>query len=259
MGMDPLEAEIIREQPKASRLGLDSVLEDLFGLNIRALKSIGMLFRHPARYFDAARDREWLSRFTPSIRIWLGLYAVLAAMRFIYGGETSPMVEQMVAQLEGDAAFADEEFTLDYRQFAVDMYKWLFVLLPFVFLPTYAVVAFLFRSFPGQPGYVLRLRYVFATVIPSTTLIVVTTPALLLPLTTQQMLIMSITIFPLIFLFDYFTAYRGALSERKTGRAGVSLGLTVLLFTAYLFATVAASLPAMLIALAGNITRSTGA
>ncbi len=259
MSIDPLEAEIVKAQPRASRLGFDSVLEDMFGLNIRALKSIGTLFRRPAAYFDAARDRDWLQRFTPSFRIWLGLYALLAAMRFIYGGETSPMVEHMVTQMETEAPFSeDDRFTLDNRQFAVDMYKWLFVLLPFVFLPTYAVVAFLFRSFPGQPGFVLRLRYVFSTVIPSTALIVATTPVLLLPLTVEHMFAMSVMIFPLIFALDMLTAYRGPLSKLDNSRAGVSLGLAVLLSVAYLFATFAASFPAMIIALIANMSPTVG-
>ena len=259
MSMDPIEAEIVREQPKASRLGFDSVLEDLFGLNIRAVKSIGTLFRAPSRYTDAARSRDWLNRFTPSFRIWLGLYALLAGMRFIYGGENSPMVDSLVAQLEADSAFDDlEGLTLDYRQFAVDLYRWMFVLLPFIFIPTYAVVAFLFRSFPGQPGFVLRLRYVFSTVIPSTSIIVAMTPILLLPLSGMQMMLVSSLSFLTIIGLDYVTAYRGALSKMGKSRAGVSFGLTVLLLIAYLFATIAATIPAMIISLISNLSRSVG-
>ncbi len=56
--IDPLEPEIVRAQPRASRIGFDNLLEDVFGLNIRSFKTLGTVIRALARYFSAARDGD---------------------------------------------------------------------------------------------------------------------------------------------------------------------------------------------------------
>ena len=255
MTTDPLEAEIIKAQPKASRLGFDSLLEDVFGLNIRSLKTIGVLFSRPARYFDAARDRNWLGRFTPSFRVWFGLLAVMAFMRFFYGSEDSALIEGMTAQMDAEIAeIPDDSMTFNTRQYAIDTFKWLFVFMPFAFIPVYSAVAFTFRSFGGSPSFVVRLRYVLATVIPSTVLLLAMTPILMFRLTPNQMTVYTVIGLILMFGADYLKAYRGALVDRERGRAGVALGFATLLFVAYFVAMIIAMVPAVILSLANNMS-----
>jgi len=91
-----------QNQPKLNKIGFDNLLEDIFGLNIRALKTIGVMFRKPVDYFKAARTPEWEDKYTPSFRVWFGIMAILVALNFIYNNDKSAMTaayQGMVGQL----------------------------------------------------------------------------------------------------------------------------------------------------------------
>jgi len=48
-------------------LRIDTVAEDIFALNLRGLRSIGVLWRSPKLYFDAARHVDWRESFVAPV------------------------------------------------------------------------------------------------------------------------------------------------------------------------------------------------
>ena len=74
-------------------LRIDTVAEDIFGLNLRGLRSIGVLWRSPKLYFDSARHMNWRDSFTPSIRLWLFFFALLSFFKFWWVGSSDGMIE----------------------------------------------------------------------------------------------------------------------------------------------------------------------
>ena len=167
---DIIEKEIQRAQPRASVLGVDSLMEDIFGLNIRALKSIAVLCWRPARYFDAARDRDWFGRYTPSFRIWLGIFAIVVALRFFYTSEDSPLFDFVLNDMVRD--FVDDPaMTIDAANadaLTKRFINWGLAALPISLAASHALIAVGFRWFGQTTSYLLRLRFVFAVAIPST-------------------------------------------------------------------------------------------
>lgn len=245
------------EKPQASRIGFDSLLEDMFGLNIRGLKSIATTFTKPAEYYRAADHPDWLDRYTPSFRVWFGLLALYSVLRFIYGAEDSPMVEIYTGVFEEAMAAENEpRARLNATQAAQETLKWTFVFFPFALLPFYALLAWIFRAFGHATTFVQRLRYIFATILPSTLLVLLSTFLLILPLTAQHLFFVSIGSFAMILIADGTTAYRGAFSRADDkNRAGLSIVFTLLLFVSYFGASMLAAVPAMSIAVANSLEK----
>lgn len=244
-------------QPRASRLGFDNLLEDIFGLNIRALKTIWTTFSNPKSYFMAADDPDWMDRYTPSFRVWFGLLALYTVLRFIYGAEDSPMVEMYSSMYEEAAASQpNAEIKLDPVKAAQEMLKWTFVFFPFALIPFYALLAWIFKPFETETSFVLRFRYIFATVLPSTFLVLLSTFLMLLPLTTEQFTLITIVSVSIIFVVDWITGYRGTFARTDgKNRAGLSMVFAILLFISYVGASILAAFPASVLSVATSIER----
>lgn len=232
---------------KASLIGLDNLIEDLFGLNAKAFRSIWLSFRAPAKYADAATSADWRGSFTPTVRVWVGLVALYSALRFFYGSEDGTMTQMYVEILE--TAIADNPETpladIDSTLLAQSILKWATVFLPFIMLPLYAVVAFIFRVWPDKPSFVIRFRYVMLTVVPSTAFTALTTVGLIFLSGPWLSGLMTFSIIGIIIL-DWVTAYRGTLNGiSPSSRLGLSFVMTALLIVVFLLGSVLSGIPAV--------------
>ena len=104
-------ASLAEDLTGASKFGSDEFFYDIFGINIKGLKSAWTLIRRPAEYFDAARLPDWGGEHWPSIRIWLGLTGILIALQFLWASESSEMTAmfQNLATTIGDGFSAQLE------------------------------------------------------------------------------------------------------------------------------------------------------
>lgn len=196
-------------------LAIDTVAEDIFGLNLRGLRSIGVLWRCPEAYFDAARHSDWRDSFTPSIRLWLFFFALLSFFKFWWVGSSEGMIE---AYANG---FANAELPLpvgmSYRDVGREA-----VLLVFGILPLFQITATLLLalSFPfwGEPTTAaLRQRYLFAVIVPSSSLMpVFMTVMMFMP--PQYLALFGLGLAALTWTIDFLTGYRGAF--QRVGRGG---------------------------------------
>ncbi|PHR92137.1 MAG: hypothetical protein COA69_09010 [Robiginitomaculum sp.] len=75
-----------KDRLDANTIGFDDFLEDLFGLNIRGLKTLWTSFANPKAYFQACSSPNWHDKFTPSFRLWFTLSALTVFLQFFWGG-----------------------------------------------------------------------------------------------------------------------------------------------------------------------------
>ena len=230
---------------KASLIGLDNLIEDLFGLNAKAFKSIWKSFSTPKTYAIAATDSKWSETFTPTVRVWVGLVAFYSALRFFYGSEDGGMTQMYVEMFEAEIAknpgssFAEVDTTL----LAQSVLKWTFVFFPLIMLPLYGCLAFIFRVWPDKPSFVVRFRYIMLTVLPGTTFTALLTITYVFLQGAMLALIMVISLAGIL-LFDGLTAYRGTLHSVKSGKLCLSIVLSILLVIAFSIGSFAAAIPA---------------
>ncbi len=231
---------------KASFIGLDNLVEDLFGLNAKAFKSIWRSFSAPVEYAKAARFSNWSEAFTPTVRVWVGLVAFYSALRFFYGSEDGAMTQMYVEMFEQTKAEnPDSPFTeLDTTLLAQSVLKWTFVFFPLIMFPIYGMLAFVFRVWPEKPSFVLRFRYIMLTVLPGTALTALLT-ILYIFLDTQLLTVVMLINIVGIVLLDTLTAYRGALyTVQRRHRLGLSIVMAILLFVSFTAGSFLSAIPA---------------
>lgn len=259
--------QLPEQQAKVSKIGFDSLLEDIFGLNIRALKTISILFRKPHDYFLAARTVDWENKFTPSFRVWFGILALLVALNFIYNNDNSTMTkayegamqqlatgfEQAHSESHSETETARRSLEIDTAQAAKDMGKWVMVYYPFAYIPFMALAGILVR-FWGRPlTYVTRLRYLFAIVIPSVTFMFIST-FLVLVVSASFFAWLTALLFLIILALDFMTAYRGPFKDMpQKKRLWRSAAITIILFAVYGLGSVTATIPAMIKTMKDNV------
>lgn len=223
----------------APRVGSDEFFYDIFGINIKGLKSIWTLLKRPAEYFDAARLPDWGGEHWPSIRLWLGLMGILIGLQFIWASESSEMTAmfQTLAILPGDtfnssAGPNDPQLDLsilDRQALGKQGFKrWIFIY-PFFFIAAMCVLAFIFRVWKPAASFVIRLRFIFGIIVPGSVLGLFMT---LLMVNTSGELYRNISfaMFPLMYIIYAVTTYRGPLHAHETGeRVGLSLIIPLLI------------------------------
>ncbi len=231
-------------------LGLNDLMEDFFGLNIRGLKSIFFLFVRPRVYMRAAVRADWAGRYTPSLRLWVSLMAVLYFFQFFWAGETSGTVLLLEQQ------FADRGDVLPAGTSAADLAKaaanWQFTLQPFFAFGFMFIAATLWRGWGQATGFTLRERLLFAVAVPS---LVVSLPTVLLfgLVSAANYVTYGIYFILSVFAMNWLTAYRSlprAMPMR--GRAWRSGATALVIGIAMSFANILAQSIATLIVLGGG-------
>ena len=172
--------------------GWDALLDDLFGLNVRALASMWAILATPRKVFAAARDADWLGKYTPSIRLVFTLIAAMVFLRFLWGGENSALHQMTKSGLTESnvLGYGDmDTFTQDY------LGLWL-VMFPFSYFFVHGLMALLVRIWGKGTRAPVRLRLYFAALLPGLLLGVLSTVAIpLMPALALTALIYALTIF----------------------------------------------------------------
>lgn len=235
------KASFAQDLTGANRVGSDEFFYDIFGVNIKGLKSIWTLIRQPAEYFEAARLPDWGGDHWPSIRIWLGIMGVLVALQFLWASESSEMTamfQNMVMSL-GDgisASAAADGVTLDLsaldrQTLGKQTFKRWVVIYPFFFIGAMCILAFIFRAWKPASSFVIRLRYIFGIIVPASVFGLLTTLAMV-NLSGHLYMIVSFITMPVMLILYALTAYRGPFHSYETGeRIGMSIVVAILIFT----------------------------
>lgn len=218
-------------------VGLDDLIEDLFGMNVRSFKTIWVLFSSPRQYFIAAKTPAWMDKYTPSTRLWLGLMAILIALQFFWASPDAAIMDNLSTTLS--AVFANAAInvgsTADFAAFdmAGELQKAMklnYLIYPFVFIFAFSVFAWLYRAWGEALSFTVRLRYVFAVIVPASVIGLFTT--LMTPFISATQLNLFSVIQTVVILGLYFlTGFRGAYGDMDNGEAfGRSIVLAVGIF-----------------------------
>lgn len=159
----------------ASPRNWDIVAEDLFALNVRAIRAIWASVTAPSKLFAAARDKYWHNRYTPSLRLYFSLVALISALQFFWLGEGSALNElarEMVSQSPEEWGGRDAETATQ------DIFAAFIIVLPFGYALAHILAGLLMRVWGKGTPAVERVRLYFCTLIPGTLLGIASTMAL---------------------------------------------------------------------------------
>lgn len=148
-----------REGAAALQPNFDSFIEDVFGLNVRGLKTLSQLFVGPREVFESARVTDWHSRYTPTLRLTFSIITVFMLLSFFWAAEDGAMYQTILAQLEEAAArkpdMPEPTLVLD-AYFAAYSFAY-----PFVYMILHSVIASLIWFWGPGTRWVARIRLYF--------------------------------------------------------------------------------------------------
>ncbi|MEL7031085.1 MAG: hypothetical protein AAGL97_00185 [Pseudomonadota bacterium] len=226
-------------------LSLDSMAEDLFGLNIRGVQSILTIWRRPRTYFAAAKLPNWGDTFTPAIRLWLSFFALFSALKFWWFGTNAGMVGAFAT------GFADAGVALpdgiSYQDVGAETVLWVFGWIPFVQIISMVLLAMVYNLWGERTTLALRQRYLFAVMIPSASLMpVFLTVMLFVP---QQLITLyGILLALAAFSIDFQAGYRGGFaSVSRRGRLWRAGLLAFILVTINTLTTIAVQIAGIIV------------
>ena len=222
----------MKETLKHHAIKLDDFIDDLFGLNMRGLKSIYIIFAFPKRYFDAARQADWAGIYNPSVRLWLAVVAVTFFLKFLWADPSSATVQSIVLRLQTLEVSLPEGVT--HEMAANTLARWWFAYLPFAHLICLFLLAAIWPFWGTEKTpLALRARYIFATVVPSSVAAIFTWAGVGW-ISVAHFLVYLIGIYVIAFALDLTTLLRGLYGKGQRWRA-------ILLAVALLATSLAAS------------------
>lgn len=233
--MSKEQVEELRKEPPQEP-GFDAVMEDVFELNIRGIRTIGGMIRAPHKVYAAARTKHWHGYYyTPSVRAYISLLAIMLLLRVFWIGEDS----HIVGQIKNGLQTAPEAYRTPAIQ---DIYVDSFLLsLPIAMLICTLMASVLLRTWGKDTNTVTRIRLYFLTVLPGLLLSIFLLIGLeAVPASLYRPLAFGSYI-PVLCI-DAFTAWRGGvMAQTPRGRIGKSLLFASTNLAAGLAATVSAS------------------
>ena len=232
--------------------GWDALLNDLFGLNVRALRSLTASLASPARLFEAARDPDWLGRYTPSIRLVFTLIAVTVFLRFVWADEGSGLYQ---ATREQFAALEDTFSGYDLDALTRDYLNIYLIAFPTAYFFVHALFALMLRVWGKGTPLAVRIRLYFVALLPGL-LLGVSMTVLMATLSFDQVTVLLLPMFALVWAVYAITYFRG-MAQRMT--AGPRLGRSLLTATVLLVADNVGSLVAYVASLSWIIAQNTPA
>lgn len=213
---------------KQITVSIDDLFGDLFGLNIKGMRSIIDLWVRPSDYAKAAEDPDWEERYTPSIRLWLSLAAAGSFLQFLWISENAPIARVFAdgfanAGLQSSSAISLLELG---REAAV----WSYGLMP-ILQTIFLIILALLWGVWGQPTSAgLRVRYLLGIIIPSGSLMLLFLPVLAF-LPPNSMTMVGLVLAVIAAAVDFQTAARGFMAaETRAGRLLRSLAIATMLF-----------------------------
>lgn len=217
---------------KRSDLSLDSIAEDLFGLNIRGLQTIRTVWQSPKSYFAAARTADWQNRFTPSIRLWLSFFAVFSALKFWWFGKNESMVGAFAEGFADAGLILPEGVT--YQDIGAETVLWVFGWVPVIQIVSMVLLSCIYTTWGERTTLALRQRYFFAVVIPSASVMpIFLTGMLFVPqhLLTAYGIVLALAALSIDFQTGYRGAFRNVSPRGRFWRAALLAVIVVIINT----------------------------
>lgn len=196
-------------------MGWNELVEDLVGVNLRGLRTLAAAFTTPAKLFTAARSRDWQGVFfSPSVRVYIFLIAVVVFFQFIWADASSPSVQGMREQLE---SLAEVDPRLDDPELVERVMDLFAVVFPIASLLLTLLASLLVRIWGAGTPLLVRIRLYFVAILPSTLFQLFGTVGLSFVPTSFAGLGLVIALLA-YWAADMITAYRGLAPVHSRGR-----------------------------------------
>ncbi|MEO0467206.1 MAG: hypothetical protein AAF216_11750 [Pseudomonadota bacterium] len=225
---------------KVASISLDSMAEDLLGLNIRGLRSVAALWTRPRDYFAAARTPDWNDRFTPSIRLWLSFFALFSALRFWWLGGSQGMIGAYADGFTQAGLMVPEGMTIE--EIGIEAVFLVFGVVPILQVITMVLLALAWGVWGEKTSITQRQRYLFGVIVPSASLMpIFLTVMMFMP----QSLVTAfgIGLAVVSFFTDFQTGYRGLFTEvSRFGRIWRATLLSAVIVTLNVLTSLAAQI-----------------
>jgi hypothetical protein len=211
-------------------VGLDDFFEDMFGLNMRGLKTLKLSFTNPKVLYEAARSSDWEGKYTPSFRLWFSIIAFIFFLQFFWANPEGAITEnitiqaeQFLTQIKNSGGTIPANVTA--KIIATKYMKWYLWLAPIFSAIFLVCLAIPYRAWGKTTPFVIRQRNIFLTILPSTALsfifIVANTFGGI-----EKILAISLFTSVLTAIIDLITAYRGAFPDKSIWRS-IALALAI--------------------------------
>lgn len=183
--------------------GFDSLVHDVFGLNIRGVRTVWDTTFRPSRTFSAARSADWLGRYTPSIRLVAGLVAIFLLLRFFWEAQDSAIFQGTLAAVTAEIETIISQLPEDQRpppefvaQRALEGTQTLFqnwaIGYPFCYIILHLILACFLRIWGEGTSFVTRLRLYFLPLSTVVALIILFTLGHEFYMTSDNMILLTI-------------------------------------------------------------------
>jgi len=226
------------ETPQLDQIGYDALIGDIFGLNIRGLKSLWISIKNPRAYYRSALSLDWQDKFTPAFRLWFTLIALTFFFQFFWAGANSATIENTMSQIDA-STLPDGVST---RGAALEISKWSFGFLPFTFIFCLFVLAAIFPFWGEKTNFVVRQRKIFITIIPGTLLAIAMTLSFGAIPAAYFWYFLTLS-YAVTFFCDSITAYRGAYSGiSRSGKLWRAISLATATLITSGFASILSSI-----------------
>lgn len=184
--------------------GWSELIEDAFGINLLGLKTLWASIVAPAQLFAASRTIDWEDhKYSPTLRVWLFLIAILMFLQFIWANPDSATGQQMKSAF---AAYRDPRLTAS-ETIELALQRYVFVY-PIILMLFSMMAALLLRIWGSGTTNVTRIRLYFAAIIPGL-LVTLLTSSLTLFISVDDFVMYLGLASTVIFFADFLTTRRG--------------------------------------------------
>ena len=173
--------------PAQQKPDFDSLLADLFGLNIRGAKTLRDLLIRPKQVFNSARVLDWRSQYTPTMRLAFSILTVFSLLSFFWTSENSILYQSLLAQLS--QTLAEDPDAPALRQRVNSTFAAYNFIYPFTYMLIHSLIGAMLFIWGKGTSWVARIRLYFGVISIGIALAVA-----------------SVTVMPFVSL-DYFWLY----------------------------------------------------
>lgn len=227
---------------KINAPGWSELIEDAFGINLLGLQTLWAALAAPAHLFAAARTVDWEDhQYSPTLRVWLFLIAILMFLQFIWANPDSATGQQMTSAF---AAYGDPRLTTkEIIELALQRYVFVY---PVILMLFSMMAALLLRIWGSGATNVVRIRLYFAAIIPGL-LVTLWTSSLTLFISVDDFVIYLSLASAAVFFADFLTARRGLAAFENVGsRTWRAIILAIINLIVYMMASTVAAIIMML-------------
>ena len=148
--------------PAQQKPDFDSLLADLFGLNVRGLKTLYDLFRRPKAVFESARVFDWRGKYTPTLRLAFSILTVFSLLSFFWAAEDGVLYQSMLARFS--ESFANDPNAPPLNEMVNAMFAAYNFVYPFAYMLVHSLVGFMLFIWGKGTSWVARIRLYFGVI-----------------------------------------------------------------------------------------------